>query len=101
MTVSHPTISYDRARPNPTQTKPSQLNPKHIPPHPPSSLLHTSPGNLTSSRTTSATTTPTASFAFIFDMHDDVHTLALEKLHGALADVFEVGGARGDDVNDA
>ena len=34
-------------------------------------------------------------------MHNDIHAAPLEELRGALTHVFEVCGARGDDVDHA
>jgi hypothetical protein len=34
-------------------------------------------------------------------MHNEIHVAALQELDRALADVFDVGGVRGDDVDHA
>ena len=44
-------------------------------------------------------TAPAPSFAFLLDMHNDFHASVFEELNRAYADVFEVCGAGGDDVD--
>lgn len=46
-----------------------------------------------------AATAPTTAVSFAFDLNENVHALLAEVVHGALADIFEVGAARGDDVD--
>lgn len=45
--------------------------------------------------------TPTSAFALLLDVDDDIHAAVFEELVGALADVFDIGGRRSDDVNHA
>jgi hypothetical protein len=45
--------------------------------------------------------TPAPALAFLLDMHNEVHAAALEELDCALADVLDVCGVRGDDVDHA
>lgn len=45
--------------------------------------------------------TPAFPLAFSLDLHDDIHVLLAEILHGSFAHVFEIGTARGDDVDHA
>jgi uncharacterized membrane protein len=47
-----------------------------------------------------AAAAPAPSFAFSLYMYNDFHAAVFEELHGAHADVFEVCGMRGDDVDD-
>lgn len=46
-----------------------------------------------------AATTPTTAVSFALDLDENVHALFAEVVHGALADIFEIGAARGNDVD--
>lgn len=45
--------------------------------------------------------TPAPAFTLLLDMNDDVHAAVLEELVGAFADVFEICGGGGNDVDHA
>jgi hypothetical protein len=46
-------------------------------------------------------TTPAPPLAFFLDVHNEIHVAALQELDRALADVLDVCGVRGDDVDHA